>query len=60
MKPLHIESEYDKYIKRMKALFKKMREDYAEMSDEERYETAFNNLYGAGLITKDGKIKELK
>lgn len=59
MKPLHTESEHDKYINRMMDMFKKMKEDYAKMSEEERYEAAFNNLYGAGIITKDGKIKDV-
>jgi hypothetical protein len=59
MKPLHTESEYDKYINRMMDMFKKMKEDYAKMSEEERYEAAFNNLYRAGIINKDGKIKDV-
>lgn len=59
MKPLHTESEYDKYINRMMDMFKKMKEDYAKMSEEERCEAAFNNLYRAGIITKDGKIKDV-
>ncbi|MDQ0362658.1 hypothetical protein [Breznakia pachnodae] len=60
MKPLHTESEYDKHAKRMIAFMKKMHKDREKMTESEKRKLAFDNLYGAGLITKDGKIKDLK
>lgn len=59
MKPLHTESEYDKHAKRMIAFIKKIREDREKMTESEKRKSAFDSLYSAGLITKDGKIKDV-